>query len=198
MKLFKPALVAVLALLASPAFASPEVIDFEFDPVGAPGINVNPGAPYIEDGFILTPANEFSAVFDTTAPAQFPGIMSDFFGFAGDNTITLARLDGGLFDLIDLVAGPSTISATGAGNLTIVARGAGGLSTSVAAFGNLTTATLLSLNFTNLVSVTFTATTDFALDDIRFGSAVVPLPGALPLFLTAFAGAGFLRRKRAA
>lgn len=192
------AVTAIASLFAvSTANAAPTTIDFE-GVADAPIVrNVNPLDPLETNGFIFTVTNGNAAVFDTTADPSFPGNESDFFGFAESNEVKLARIDGGAFNLTSLIAGPSTLAMTQTLDLTITGKlSGGGLVTQT--FADLFTATLITVKFSNIIAATFRTTDDIGLDNIVVEEAVVPLPGALPLFLTAVAGGGFLRRKRAA
>lgn len=176
------ALFGELALFMGVAPA--QVVTFEdFAPPGGL-VNINPTMPYIEAGFQFLPANGSSAVFDSAAMATMLGNPSDWFGFAGGNTITLTRLSGPPFSLTSLLGGPSSIAQGNPVSLMIVGNVFGG-GTLNADFPNLTTATSLNLNWTNLSSVAITSTLDAGIDNVNF--TPVPEPASLMLV-----GAGLL------
>jgi hypothetical protein len=181
----------MLTVLAT--YSSATVMTFEgFAPPGNV-VNVNPGAPYTEGGFTLTPSDANSAVFDSTAPSTFPGDSTAWFGFAADNTITLTGP--APFDLASALIGPSSI---GNGNITftIVATLFGG-GTETVVLPGLTTATLETLNLTNLQSAVFNTSSDAGIDNITLNPAVAaPEPESLLLMGTGLLGLlGVYRRK---
>lgn len=141
-------------------------------------VNVNPDEPYVEGGFTLTPTDGESAVFDASSATKMPGNDTDWFGFAEGNRPGLTLTSGGTtFHLEALLLGPNTI---GGGTVTIMVTGTqvGGTSLSQT-FADLTTATQVTLGWTGLTQVVFTATDDAALDDIRV--TAVPEPGTWAL-----------------
>ena len=170
--------------------ASAALITFETAPQGSL-ININPGFPYSEAGFTLTPANANSAVFGTQAASIFPGDPTGWFGFAGDNLITLSGP--AHFDVASFLAGRSSISVSQTIDLTVVGNIFGG-GTLTATFSGLGAATLESLNWTNLSSLTFSSTSDAGLDNISV-TAATPEPATVCLL-----GAGlaiiFVRRRQ--
>src|SRR5262249_49985054 len=116
--------VAVLTVLAGVAPA--QIISFEgFAPPGGL-VNINPTLPSIEAGYQFLPLNASSAVFDSAAMATMTGNPSDWFGFAGGNTITLTRLSGPPFSLTSLLAGPSSIGLGNPTTLSLVGNVVGG------------------------------------------------------------------------
>ena len=169
------------SLICSLAVSSQAAV-LTFEGVAPPGgvVNVSPTTPYHEAGFTLTPSDANSAVFAADAPFMFPGDNTAWFGFAGaDTTGTIITLTGPVpFDLDSALLGPSTIG-TGRVNLTVVGNVVGG-GTKTVTFTGLTTATLETINFTNLQSATFTATSDAAMDNVSLN--VIPEPGGVFLF----------------
>ena len=166
-----------MMLVLSAASVCATTIGFEgFAPAGSL-TNVNPGAPYTESGFTLTPSGSASAVFDAAYTlSSFPGDNTSWFGFATGNTI--AMTGPAKFSLTSLVIGPSTIgSGVVSGTVTADVFGGGTLSRT---FTGLSLATLETLNWSNLIDVKFTATSDAGLDNIVVNA--VPEPGTLLLF----------------
>lgn len=168
------------------------VIDFEgFAPAGSL-VNVSPGTPYNEDGFTLTPTSSASAVFDSAAASDMTGNLTDWFGFAENNIPTLTLTGGGSpFTLNSVLIGPSDIGG-GLVSMTIVGDLDGGGTVS-ANFADLNTATVASLNWGNLVSVSFRTTDDAGLDNITLN---VPEPGTLALLGLSLAGLAAARRRK--
>lgn len=155
-------------------------VTMTFEGFAPPGglVNINPGGPYTESGFELTPSDSNSAVFDAAYPnASFPGDPTSWFGFAADNTITLTNLAATPFTLNSLLLGPSTIG-TPPVDITLVGNISGG-GTVTETFTGLTTATLESPNWTNLTSVVINATTDSGLDNIALNFSTVPEPSSI-------------------
>lgn len=132
-----------------------------FENFAPPGglININPAMPYTESGYQLTPSSFESAVFDSGAGTTMPGNPTDWFGFAETNAITLTRIAGPPFDLIDFLTGPSTLASAPPIRVTLVGTRAGG-GTLNATFVGLTTATTETLNWTDLANVVITTTDD--------------------------------------
>ena len=176
--------------------ASAAILEFENVAPNGSLVNVNPAAPYTEDDFTITPTTNQSAVFDANAAFVMVGRNSSWLGADESNSLMLTGGPTGAFDLISLIVGPSTIAASQSINFTIMTTDVNSM-VSMLTFNNLVSATLLNLNLTNLVSVKFSASDDFALDNISLESAVVPAPAALPLFLSALIGGRLLRRRRA-
>jgi hypothetical protein len=139
--------------------------------------NIPPSNSYVESGFRLTPFTAQSAVFDATAVGDMPGNLTDWFGFAEGNPITLQQISGAPFNLASLIMGPST--ATVGSPTTVILAGTlangGGAVTST--HPGLTTATLATLNWTNLESVLITATNDAGIDNLEV--VAIPEPTAL-------------------
>ena len=195
MKVRLVVLLAALALtmgFSAPASAGPVVITFEgFAPPG--GLrNISPGFPYSEAGFTLTPTTAQSAVFDSAYGSDFPGDLTDWFGFQEGNLITITGPSP--FGLTSLLIGRSTIAGTPSTDFTIVGRlAAGGFLT--ATYPGLATATLATLNWSGLQSVEFSVTDDAGVDDIAINSPV-PEPGSMLLLGTGLAGLGRAWRKR--
>ena len=181
-----------IAVLVPVTEASATTITFEgFAPVGSL-VNINPGFPYVEGGFTLTPTNPLSAVFDSAAVADMPGNLTDFFGFQESNIPRLRPTGGGVFDLTSLLLGPSTNAGPNAViNVTITGHRAVGPDITSTLLG-LTTATTATLNWTNLTSVDFTATNDAGLDDIVVTS--VPEPASLTVLALGLAAIAATRR----
>lgn len=170
---------AAATVIAFEGFVAPESLE-----------NVNPSSPYTEAGFTFTPSNSDAAVFSATAGSVFYGRASDWLGFAEGNTITLTGP--APFDLESMWAGPSSIGG-GTISFTVVGQLFGGGTVS-ATFTDLTTATLLELGFSNLSSVTFSATDDAGIDDVTVNSSI-PEPGSLLLMATGLLAIGVLRHR---
>jgi hypothetical protein len=173
------------------AYSAATVITF--DAFVSPGgsANISDTTPYTESGYTLTPVNADSAIFSATSGPVFYGRASDWFGFEESNPITLTGP--APFDLDSLWAGPSSIGA-GTVTFTVVGNLFGGGTVS-ATFTDLTTATLLQLDFTNLSSVTFSATDDAGIDDITVNSGI-PEPTTMLLLATGLLAISVLRHRR--
>jgi hypothetical protein len=171
--------VVAVGIFSLPHDANATIIGFEG--VAPPGsvLNVNPAAPFTEAGFTLTPTNAQSAVFDSAAFIYMPGHLTDWFGFAENNIITLTGP--APFTLESVVLGPSGAASVLLTSITMVGNLNGG-GTLVATFSALDRATLETLNWSNLTSVVFRATEDSGIDDITLNS--VPEPTSLILLMT--------------
>jgi hypothetical protein len=164
------------------------VITFEgFAPPGVV-VNVNPLSPYTEAGFTFTPSNGNSAVFDSAATDKLLGGSTSWFGFAGDNVITLTGPVP--FDLDSALIGPISFGS-GNVNLTITGNLFGGGTVSVT-FSNLTTATSEVIGFHGLQSATFSSSVNAGLDNIT----VTPEPTTCFLLVTGLVGVLGVRRWR--
>jgi hypothetical protein len=197
---------AALVVAVVTAQAPAAVITFEgFAPPGGL-VNINPGNPYTEAGYTLTPTDANSAVFDANdTNAIMFGNHSSWFGFASDNTITLTNNASVPFNLTSLLLGPnnSTLPQT---DITLVGHVHGG-GTLTVTYSNLATATLESPNWSNLDNVIFNTDNSAGLDNITVtAAAAVPEPSMM--VLSSFGGLGFVaiaalrrriqKRKRAA
>ena len=173
--------------------ADATTITFEgFAPAGGV-VNINPAFPYTEGGFTLRPTNPLSAVFDSAAAVDMPGNLTDFFGFADSNIPRLQLTGGiGLFDLTSLLLGPIIPAGTGTTSVTITGHRAVGPDLTSNLVG-LTTATTATLNWTNLTSVDFRATTAAGLDNIVVTS--VPEPASLTVLALGLVGLAASRRR---
>lgn len=161
-------------------------------------LNVSPAEPYAENGFTITPSNADSAVFDTTSSVSMPGNDTSFLGFSGTNSLvlTVSSGPGNVFNLLGLDAGVISLSEPQDITLTIAGSQAGGGTLSFTS-DPLSTLTILTLNWTDLTKVTFSANDDAGLDNINVSASeisVVPLPAALPLLLAALGGLFVMRR----
>jgi hypothetical protein len=186
---------AVMLCTASAAHAV--VIDFE----SLQHIDTNVqfhGFTYSEDGFTITNITGLNplATFGTL-DSRFTGSTA-LFNNDGDGTTQLARTDGGVFNLqsIDLaeLSGSSVATVSFTGNLTGGGTVMQAFNLDGVAFG---AETFAFSGFSNLVSVTWTQASPFhQFDNIDVSN--VPLPAALPLFLTTLSVMGLLgwhRRK---
>ncbi|NRA28669.1 MAG: PEP-CTERM sorting domain-containing protein [Parvularculaceae bacterium] len=194
----KKLLAAAAGLAASFGIANAVILDFEgFAGIGGL-VNVNPGAPYFEDGFVVIPDNEESAVFDADAGVDMPGNeFSSFLGFSENNQITIVEENGGRFDFFGALAGPNTIASDVPVQMTVIGVTDFATNTFAAVAFNLFEATSLPLIFTNIEALIIFASDDAALDNIDVrAAAAVPVPGALPLFGAALAGFVAMRRRK--
>lgn len=161
--------------------------------------NIAPINPYVEAGFRLTPFSDQSAVFDAAVSTDMPGNLTDWFGFAEGNPITLEQLSGEPFNLVSLLLGPSTLASSPPITVILAGTVADGGGALTSTHPGLTTATLATLNWTNLESVLITATNDAGIDILE----VVPVPEPASLFLAfcccspfVLRRSGFVRRCR--
>lgn len=180
--------VVAVAIFALPHDAAATIIGFEGVAPAGSLVNVNPAAPFTEGGFTLTPTNAQSAVFDSAAGVDFPGDLTDWFGFEENNLITLTGP--APFSLQSVVLGPSTVASALLTSITMVGNLNGGRTLSTT-FSGLTTATLETLNWSNLNSVVFRATDDSGIDNITLNE--VPEPASLMLFV--MGGLGLIPRR---
>jgi hypothetical protein len=177
------------AIFALPHDAAATIIGFEGVAPAGSLVNVNPAAPFTEGGFTLTPTTAESAVFDSAALVDFPGDLTDWFGFQENNLITLTGP--APFSLQSVVLGPNTVATALLTSITMVGNLNGG-GTLSATFSGLTTATLETLNWSNLNSVVFRATDDSGIDNITLNA--VPEPASLMLFV--MGGLGLIAKAR--
>lgn len=190
----------VLAAACSLALAgevSAAVITFEgYAPPGGL-VNVNPLAPYTEAGFTFAPTNGSSAVFDSASTGGSTGNGTDIFGFQGNTnpiTLTLTAGSGGPFNLTSLDIGRLPFGAPSVTH-TITGTPAGGGSPLVATFSGIVNPTSITLNWTNLSSVTFTGSSAVWIDNLN-ATQVVPEPGTIvTLGLLGVVCAGYVRRR---
>lgn len=183
----KCCVVVMLVAMATPRLASAVVLGFENFAQAGSVANVSPQTPYTESGFIITPTNAESAVFDSAATSHMIGNATDWFGFQETNLPSLRLTASTLtFNLQQLLVGPSTIATVPNISMTITGNVFGGGSLN-ATFTGLTTATTETLNWLNLSSVVFTATDDAGLDNISV--TPVPEPASLSLMAAALIGA---------
>jgi len=180
--------VVTLVAMATPRLASAVVLGFENFAAAGSLVNVSPTTPYTESGFIITPTDTQSAVFDSAATSHMIGDPTDWFGFAETNHPSLMlTASTQTFNLQQLLIGPSTIASVPNISMTITGNVFGGGSLN-ATFAGLTTATTETLNWSNLTSVVFTATDDAGLDNIN----VTPVPEPASIVLLTMAGVGSL------
>lgn len=165
----------------------------DFEGFSSSVTNVSTTVPYTEDGFTITPTNADSAVFDSTNSSDMVGNSSDWFGFSDSNTPSLTRA-AGTFGLLDVLIGPSTVGG-GVVDMSITGNVSGG-GTLTSTFSGLTTATTAALGWNNLLSVSFSASDDAGIDDIRVTASTVPAPASVALLGLGLVGIGFFRRKR--
>jgi hypothetical protein len=171
--------------------ASAQTVMFE----GVPQSNVSPTSPYSESGFTFTSTNAQSAVFPAGG-TFFPGDATGFLGFAGGNTITLTADNGGPFSIQSLLVGQTTLSTASSADVTVTGFFFGGGSASTT-FSGLTAATPETVNYNNVTSVSFSATTDSGIDNVVLTVSAAE-PGDLCLLAMAALplGAGLARRRR--
>lgn len=166
--LFLVALVAVAA--GAQAFAT--LVQFEFAPPGAE-LNLDPMTPHLELGFVFTPLDSDSAIFDRTAPHTMPGNDSDFLGFDEGNVIAITTSDQEPFTLFEVDLGRNTYASSSAVNITLVGTRIDG-STLSATFPGISTVTHAVFNWPDLRRVAIFASDDAAIDNV----SVVPEPSA--------------------
>ena len=179
-----------------PTQAAGVSIGFEgFAPPGS-SVNVPTASPYMEAGFTLTPTNNLSAVFDSTSPFTMSGNTTDWFGFNELNMPSLTRTGGGTFDITSVLIGPSSAASSPPISMTIEGFLSGGGSIT-SMFSGLNTATTANLNWTNLVSVKFTASDDSGLDDIVVtATAAIPEPSTIVLMGLGLVALGYAGRRK--
>jgi hypothetical protein len=174
----------ILFCSAGQARAGIVVLDFENFATPGSAVNINPGFPYTEDDFTLTPTTNQSAVIDAdyAATDMVGNSDSDFFWFATGNVITLTSNSAQPFELLDLLIGP--IAGTGGGGPvsgSIVGNlFGGGLVTQN--FSDLAASTLLPANMDNLESAVIRVTDFTGIDNIHLNTSVVPEPASLALW----------------
>jgi hypothetical protein len=178
--------------------ANATIIDFENFASSGSLENVSPTTPYFEDGYTLTPSNSNSAIFDSAySSSTMLGNTSDWFGFDETNTPTLTlTTSSGPFNLLSVLIGPSTISSNSTIDFLITGNLiGGGILTS--SFVNLSTATTATLGWSNLNSVSFSASDDAGIDNINVATSV-PEPVSLALLCLGLTGIGFSRKMKSA
>ncbi|MFO7757381.1 MAG: VPLPA-CTERM sorting domain-containing protein [Roseovarius sp.] len=130
-----------------------------------------------------------------------PGNDTVFFGFSPLTSVdlTVSSEPGNVFDLLGLDAGALSFT-TDALTLTIEGTQAGGGPLSFTSNPlPANTLTTLTLNWTDLTNVTFSANDDAGLDNIEVSASeisAVPLPAGLPLLLAGLGGLFAVTRRK--
>ncbi len=183
-----------LVLAASPVLAN--TITFEGIAPDGGLRNISPTDPLQRDGYLFSDVLGEAAVFSPTSGYNMIGDPTAVLGFAASETITLTALGAGPFDLVRLLMGPSNIGSLMT-DVTITGYLDGTGMTETKTFMGLTTATLETLDWTDLSSVTFAATTDTSLDDIivRPSQSDVAEPASMALLCAGLIGLTMVRRK---
>jgi hypothetical protein len=149
------------------------------------------GGPFTESGFIITATSGSNAVFG--ADSNF---TSNYFTFDGPSTDgSFAQIDLAPFNLISMDIGVGSWSGSPAVDILITGNLFGG-GTVTANYSSVTAVQNISLNWTNLLSVTVSGSDDPAIDNIL--TSAVPEPGSsvVSLLLASGMTGVALRRKR--
>lgn len=201
-RLWAPLVVSALAAVAAPASAA-TTIGFE----GQGGFISFEPATFDESGFrfsYVNGSNGFALVAappNCGPPCSFSGTNA-FYSY-NTGTLTVTRIDGGLFSLSSLSAAVTFTNLNRPLFLLITGSGASGnVSTTLSVNdGSADSFTTFSVNgFTNLNSLSFAGSSsfpEFALDNIVLSSSsAVPEPSTWAMMLLGFFGLGAALRSR--
>jgi hypothetical protein len=151
-------------------------------------------SPYSEAGFSLTPATD-AFVVDSAFILTMYGNNSDWYAVHPGVTSTLIS-DSGTFDLVSVLVGPTTISASIPMDMTIIGTLSDGTMLTQAV-NNLISATQVDfINWMNLTSVMFSSAFETGIDDIIVRIPIpVPEPDMLLLLGLGLVLLGIKRRQ---
>lgn len=155
-------------------------------------VNVNPGAPYAEAGFLFIPTSGASAIFDSASMVGLSGNGTDFFGFGEGNSIAVIQfaIPGVPFDIAGLEIGRTNLASAPTVTISFMGTLAAGGTVSTS-FSAISTFRPVTLNWTGLSRLEFFASDDAGVDNL---SMRIPEP-TISGFAGLLAIAALIRRR---
>ena len=183
MKLFKTSFVVSAMVLASATMANASVLTFD-DVVP----DFNNFGTYSYGGYDFTNGGGFAAIWPGYSPNS-NGTPNLIYGYPFGNSLTITKTGGGLFDFNSIEMAISWYDSNPAETISINGN--------PFALSQLLTTYNFNLLGVSSVSITGFDSGYWVADNINVNSvSAVPLPAALPLFLTGLAGVAALSRRR--